>query len=138
MKYRPTPHFLAAMAVLLSLVTFGALADDNLSWRHPTQYTDGTALNAADIDYTVIRYGNGTSTNPPTTITSLTVPAPATSAVVPRDVALAGTVCYQAATRMKDSAGGQQSAFAPSSWVCKTQTAPAPKKPKIPTNLVVQ
>lgn len=131
----PFKAFLAALAVVLSLVTFAAYADDTLTWVHPTQYTSNAALNAADIKATVIRYGNGTTANPPTQITSLQVPAPATSAVVPRDVALAGTVCYQAATLMLPAAGGQQSAFVPSAWLCKTQSAP---KPKAPTGLTVQ
>src|SRR5687768_17398171 len=101
MKYRPTPHFLAALAVLLTLVSFGALADDNLSWQHPVEYTDSSPLNQADIASTIIRYGVGTSANPPTILSAITVPAPAASVVVPRDPLVAGTVCYQAATLMK-------------------------------------
>lgn len=111
-----------------------ALADDTVSWVHPTQYTDGSALPLSDIDSTIIRYGNGTSTNPPTTVTAVSVPAPAKSVVVPRDPLLAGTVCYQAASVPKV---GTQSAFAPAAWVCKTQVAPAPKKSKPPTGLTV-
>lgn len=140
MKYRPTPPFIAALAVLLTLVTFAASADDNLSWQHPTEYTDSSPLNQADIASTIIRYGNGTSANPPTTVSAITVPAPATTAVVPRDPLVAGTVCYQAATLMKPvppETVGQQSIFAPSAWVCKTQTAPAPKRPRPPRTLTV-
>lgn len=137
----PFKIFLAALAVVLSLVTFAAYADDNVSWVPPTQYTDGSALNLADIASHTIRYGNGTTANPPTTITSLSVPAPASSAVVPRDAALAGTVCYQVATLLKPvppASTGTQSAYAPAAWVCKTQSAPAPKKSKPPTGVTVQ
>ena len=141
MKYRPTPPFIAALAALLALATFAALADDTLTWVHPTQYTDNSPINAADIASTVVRYGNGTTANPPTQITALQVPAPARTVVVPRDATLAGTVCYQAATLMKPvppASGGAQSNFAPAAWVCKTQTAPAPLKPRPPTGLAVQ
>lgn len=138
MKYRPTPPFIAALAALLALVSFAAVADDRVSWRHPTQYTDDSALALADIEYTIVRYGEKVGTEPPTNIQSVTVPGPATSVVIPRDVTLAGTVCYQAATKMKDSAGGGQSGYAPSAWVCKTQTAPVAKRPKVPTQVTVQ
>ncbi len=143
--YRPTPPFLVAMAAVLALVTFSALADDTLTWKHPTQYVADAAgvsapLPLSDIAMTVIRYGNGTTANPPTSVSSVTVPAPATSVVVPRDPLLAGTVCYQAATVTTPASpgAGAQSVFAPSAWLCKTIAPPPPKKPKAPTNLTVQ
>lgn len=128
MKYRPTPHFLAALAVLLTLVSFGALADDNLSWAHPTQRVDGAPLALSEIRGTVIRW----RASPTATIIlgSTEVPAPATSHVNPRDPLVAGTLCYSAATVDTD---GAQSSFTED--VCKTI---AKSKPRRPQNLVVQ
>lgn len=138
--YRPTPHFLIAVAALAALGAAAAFADDTVSFLHPVEYTDNSPLNVADIDSTIIRYGVGTAANPPTIISAISVPAPATSAIVPRDPLLAGTVCYQAATLMKPVAPattGAQSVYAPSAWVCKTQAAPVQKKPRPPRNLSV-
>jgi hypothetical protein len=131
----------SALAVLLSLATFSARADDNLTWIHPVEYTDSAPLALDAIESTIIRYGVGTSANPPTLLTSHIVLAPATSAVIPRDVAVAGTVCYQAATLLKPvppSTEKGQSIFAPAAWVCKTQNPLPPKKPRAPRNLSVQ
>lgn len=140
MKYRPTPPFIAAMAVLLAVATFSAFADDTVTWQHPVEYTNDSPLDVADIASTVIRYGVGTPANPPTTVSAITVLAPAVSAVIPRDPLVAGTVCYQAATRMKPvppATSGSQSVYAPTAWLCKVQAAPAPKKPRPPRNVSV-
>lgn len=141
MSYRPSPSFVAALAVLLTLASCMAAADDNVSWQHPVEYTDSSVLNLADIESTVIRYGVGTSANPPTILQSVTVPAPATTAIIPRDVAVAGTVCYQAHTVMKPvppSVEKGASVWAPAAWLCKTQAPLPPKKPRGPRNVAVQ
>jgi len=139
--YKPTPHFIGfLLGAFLLLVGLSAFADDTLTWQHPIEYTDSTPLNQADIAVTIVRYGAGTTANPPTVISAVNVPAPATSVVVTRDPLVAGTVCYQAATLMKPvppATIGQQSVYAPSAWVCKTQTAPTPKKPRPPRTLTV-
>lgn len=107
-----------------------AHADDTVSWRHPTQYTDSTALDPADIDATILRWFDGADST--TVAGSQSVAAPATSAVIPRD-ATPGTRCYQGATLMKS---GAQSNFAPSAKVCKTIAAV--KKSRPPNTLEVQ
>lgn len=138
-----TPYFrlfLAGLAAVLALVTFAAHADDTLSWQHPTEYTDSAPLALDAIESTVIRYGVGTTANPPTLLTSHIVLAPATSAVIPRDVAVAGTVCYQAQTLLKavpPSTEKGASVWVPSGWLCKTQAPLPPKKPRGPKNLSV-
>jgi hypothetical protein len=124
--------------VWTGLIAMSAYGDDTISWEHPNSYvpvapaTTGDPLNVADIDSTIIRFGDGTPANPPTVISSVTVLAPATSVVVARDPTVAGSRCYQAATLMKS---GAQSIFAPSAWVCKAQEA---RKPRPPRNVVVQ
>lgn len=136
---QPFKFFLAALALVLSLVTFAAYADDTVKWKHPVEYTDASALSLSDIDGTVIRWS--ATPNAAVLLGSTKVPAPATSAVIPRDAALAGTVCYQAATLMKASAGGKQSGFTPSAWACKTIAPPPPpvaKTPRVPTPVTVE
>ncbi len=122
--------------LLVFFLSWQVQADDTITWVHPTQYTDSSALSLADIEATVIRwYPSATST---VVESSARVAAPATSVVLPRSTTVAGTRCYQAATRMLPAAGGQQSAFAPSARVCKTIAAPVAKKPKPPTGLTTQ
>lgn len=122
-----------AGALAIAFAAFTARADDTLTWKHPTQYTDGSALAAGDIDSTVIRWA---ATPDATTLDgTLSVSAPATTVTVPRD-STPGTRCYQAATLMKADVGGKQSNFAPAAWVCKTIAATG-KKPKPPTALAV-
>lgn len=112
----------------LALFAFQASADDVLTWKHPTFYTTGEALNAADIQATVIRWA---ATVDGTILGTVNVAAPATTTTILRGPT-PGTMCYQAATLMKN---GEQSAFAPAAWVCKTIAA---LKPKIPSGLTVQ
>lgn len=115
------------LILALAFIASPALADDALTWKHPTQYTDGSALNAADIDSTIVRWFDGADAT--TVAGSQAIAAPATSASIPRD-ATPGTRCYQAATLMKS---GAQSNFAPSAKVCKTVAAVL--KPKAPFSL---
>jgi hypothetical protein len=149
--YKPTPYFVAGIAT--AIFVFGALfalkasADDTLRWVHPTEYTDASALNAADIQATVVRvFATATSTQVLQSIlveraldADPNLPPPLT-VVVPRAAPTSGSTvqCYDAATLMKVSAGGQTSAFAPDGRVCKTVNAPAPKRPRRPTNVSVQ
>lgn len=129
---KPAP-FIAAVLAGLALAGVGcsASADDTVSWKNPTQYTDGTALNPADIDGTIIRWGDKPD---PDTVDSVKAPGAVTTFVVARDDT-PGTRCYQVSTLMK--AGGQ-SGYAPASWVCKTIAPPVAKKPKVPTQLTVK
>lgn len=129
-KYRPTPSFLAAMACLLTLATFAALADDTLTWVHPTQYTNAAPLAPDEIESTEIRfYASATST---AILGSVSVLAPAATVVIPRNENTVLNQCYQAATRVLPAFGGAQSAFSPSARVC---VANSPNKPKPPTAL---
>lgn len=126
-------RFIAALIVFAAPVAF---ADDVLTWKHPTQYTDGTALALADIDRTVIRWFNEADST--IVLGSVEVTAPALTTTIPRDTTIVGTICYQAATIMKATAGGKQSGYAPTSGACKTITVPTGKKPKVPSNVQVQ
>lgn len=126
----PTPPFLLAMAAVLALATFSALADDTLTWVHPTQYMNAAPLDPAEIESTEIRfYASATST---AILGSVSVPAPAATVVIPRNENTVLNQCYQAATRVLPAFGGAQSAFAPAARVC---VANSPNKPKSPTAL---
>lgn len=113
-----------------------SLADDVVTWKHPTQYTDGTALKLEDIDRTIIRWFN--QADPSIIVASAEVIAPAVTTTIPRDTTVVGTICYQGATLMKPTAGGRQSGFAPTDGACKTISIPTGKKPKMPSNVQVQ
>lgn len=146
--YKPTPYFLGVLAALFvfGLFACSARADDTLTWTHPSQYTDSSALNRADIQSTIIRIFDDATT---TTVKGTAVAEraltndpnlpPPTSIVIPRAtvVSVATTQCYDAATLMKVSAGGEQSSFAPDGRVCKTIQPPPPKKPRRPGNVTV-
>lgn len=144
--YRPTLPFLAFIAIVAAIGATAALADDTITFQHPTQYTDNSALNAADIQATIIRQFNSVSD---TTVRathrvergaadSPDLPPP-TRIVIPRPtvVTVATTQCYDAATLMKVSAGGGQSNFAPADPICKTINPPPAKKPRPPKQTAV-
>jgi hypothetical protein len=97
---------------------------DVLTWVHPTQNTDGSALPLAQIASTQISSG---STGGPYGNT-VTVAAPANTATIPRSVS-PGTVCYVAVTVTVTN-----QASSPSNEACVTVLAP----PKPPTNLTAK
>ena len=151
--YKPTPYFLGAIA---ALIVFGCLfstashSDDLVRFNHPTQYvavapaTVGEPLAAGDIQHTVLRiFDSATDTTVNATIlieraaTDDPLLPPPTQLTVARAAPVSGstTQCYDLATVMKVSAGGEQSTF--TDKVCKTVTAP-PRKPKRPSNGSVQ
>lgn len=137
---RPTPYFLVTLAALcLALGSVAAFADDTLSWKLPTQYTDGSALNSADISGVSYRYFEGATQAEAlasdTVAGSGVFSGSAVSGVVARDATAPGTRCYQASVIMLS---GAQSSFAPAGKVCKTIAPPAAKKPKVITGLKVE
>lgn len=133
MTYKPTPHFLTALAVLglLAIVGLsGCAADsqqsvDTVSWQHPTTREGGAALPLSEIGATLINWG---PSGGPYTDGSVVVNAPATTIQVPRD-ATPGTRCYIAFTR--DTA---MRVSAPTNQVCKTVVG----RPNPPSNVTVQ
>lgn len=152
--YKPTPYFVAGIAT--AIFVFGALfalkasADDTIRWQHPSEYVavapnPAQPLDAADIQHTIIRvFDSETDTTVNSTIVveraldADPLLPPPVSVIVARAVPVSGstTQCYDAATVMKVSAGGEQSTFT-SPKLCKTVTAPA-RKPKRPVNVTVQ
>lgn len=73
--------FLAMAAVAIGILLFSCrshAADADLSWTHPTQYTDGSTLPLASITATDIAYGpcNAGKTAIAGTPTVVSVPAP--------------------------------------------------------------
>lgn len=143
--YKPTPSFLitlVTLAIIAACTASVARADDKVSWKLPTQYTDGSALDSADIDGIVIRYFEGkdeATAKAGNVVGAVTSPGSALSIMVTRDATVANTRCYQAATLMKS---GVQGSFAPAAMACKTITvAPPPvdtRKPKVITGLTVE
>lgn len=143
--YRPTPNFLAALAVLLSLVAFGASAHDaNVTWKNATQTTTGTALPAPpDVNAlrdTRIRYGTCNAAKDAIAVATdiITVPASQTSLLV---TGLPdGTFCFQA---QHSTIGAAVDAVLPadgvSNWsaVVSKVFAPVLTKPKAPNTVVI-
>jgi hypothetical protein len=122
--------FLVAMVLLTGALLNGCDAGaqpptDVLTWVHPTQREDGTALALSEIDATLINWG---PSGGPYTQGSQTVNAPATTASVPRPN-VAGNRCYIAFTR-----DTQARISAPTAQVCLAVVAP----PKSPTGFTVQ
>jgi hypothetical protein len=126
--------WMAVVAGVLAVLGFLGLHDaqsqsttqDVLTWTHPTQYVDGTALPANLIAKTVIVWGNTPGGPWPNTVD---VPAPATTLTVQRGANPYGTRCYKAATVLTT---GAQSSYSVEG--CKTVAQPS----KAPTDLAVQ
>jgi hypothetical protein len=124
--------FLAALAVGLFVLFFsvkGRAADAALTWTHPTQYTDGSAISAGALTQTSILYGlcNAGATG------LLASPAPVT-VVVPqpgsaRTITGLGNGKWCFAVRAETAA--EQSDF--TAFVAKDIVL----KPKPPTGLIV-
>lgn len=122
------------IAAVLFMVPAISLADVlNLSWSHPTQYTDGSALDLLDIDATEITCSSftptgGTSQACPVTTTER-VPAPDSSGYFDVGVvAQGGTYCFKARTVMIT---GQVSAY--STAACKAVQPKVPNPPVFKT-----
>lgn len=98
---------------------------DTLTWSHPAQRVDSSALALSEIRDTTIAWG---PSGGPYTDGSVVVPAPAATVAVPRP-STPGTRCYVAMTTTTDN---KSSVF--TNQVCKTLTA----NPRPPTNLQVQ
>jgi hypothetical protein len=126
------------IAALLLLVSGVAGAGDaNLSWTHPTTYTDGTALPISQIARTEVEYGlcnagrTGFLASPVPVIVTV-APPPATRVVT----GLApGTWCFRARTVATTST-------TPSAWTVNTDGTLASKvilqaPPSAPTNLTI-
>ena len=108
-----------ALLLLLPALAFAAGSAANLEWTHPTQYTDGSAINPADIAETLIQWRRPGSE---TVVGSLHVPAPAANAVA---AVACGDYTFTAQTIMKDAAAsGETGRIAYSSGVKCTPNPP--------------
>lgn len=65
-----------AALILLPVIAVASGTTANVSWTAPTQYTDGTALAATDIDHYTV---TACEVNAPGTCVTATVKAPATT-----------------------------------------------------------
>lgn len=113
------------------LIPSANAADAELSWTHPTQYTDNTPLPIAQIARTDIQYGlcatGNTSLLPTPPPVTVAVPTALTAfTVTPLN---AGRWCFAVRTA---ATNGEVSVWTP--FVTKVVAPPAPKAP---TNLVV-
>ena len=116
---------------LLLLLPLSALgAEVNVTWVHPTQYSDNSALPLEAIRDTTVQYGTCTTATTPTfgTLTRETiVPGPARtvlfSAVAP------ATYCFRARTTDAQARV--------SNWSAVVKKAVVDIKPKAPTTLTV-
>jgi hypothetical protein len=97
-----------------------------VTWAHPTAYSDGSALVAADIASTTIEWSNGSTFG--TVNGSQVVTGTATTATAP-DPAAGSSRCYRARTTVVAAKGGQTSA--PSNVSCKSVPFPAPNPPTL-------
>ena len=97
---------------------------DTLTWSHPTERADGTALPLAEIRETVIAWG---PPGGPYTQGSVTVNAPARTVDIPRPQT-PGNRCYVA---MTTDTGNRSSAY--TNEVCKMLYA----NPNPPSNLAI-
>lgn len=101
---------------------------DTITWKHPTSYTDGSALVPADIQSTQLQWG--TAKGGPYNVGSKTVLGTATSTTV--NGRTSGLRCYVAMTVDK-----QGRVSAPSVEACKLAVA-APANPSPPTDVTVE
>lgn len=116
-----------ALTLIVSRPLWAATA--NVSWTHPTQFVDGSALALGQIASTRIEYGSCSGTAFGTRAGDVTVPAPATSTTI--SGLAPGTHCFRAFTRTTAAAGNQESA--PSGVASKVIPFPAPGAPTIVT-----
>ena len=118
-------RILIALALALATVTAGA-ADVTVTWTHPTQNTDGTALPLASIASTRVEYGSCSGSAFGTKAGEVTVTAPGTTATI---TLAPGTHCFRAYTRTVAAAGGLESG--PSNAASKVVPFPPPNPPVI-------
>ncbi|MFO1465881.1 MAG: hypothetical protein U1F35_05485 [Steroidobacteraceae bacterium] len=95
-----------------------------VTWTNPAQYTDGTALAAADITQTRVEYGSCSGTTFGTKAGQQIVAGSATSAAI---TLAAGTYCFRAYTTAK----GAESVA--SNVTSATVAQPAPNPPVLVT-----
>ena len=96
-----------ALIALLALAPLASLAASvTVTWTHPTAFTDGTVLSAAQIASTRVEYGSCSGTAFGTKAGETTVPAPATTTTV---TLAPGTHCVRAFTRTTAAAGNLES-----------------------------
>lgn len=117
-------------ALAMLLVSPAVLADDTLTWVHPTTREDLTPLPITEIRGTQIFSGPQGGPYVPVLPVDAYVDPAFTTFVVTRDPLKPGTVCYRVKTIDTD---GQVSVF--SGERCKTITR---AKPKAPTGFTVQ
>jgi len=112
-------------ALLLTSPAFAA--NVTVSWTHPTEYEDASALPLASIKETRIQYGSCTTAVPPAfdvAAGTVVVAAPDASTVI--GGLSPGTYCFRALTV---DIAGMLSVW--SNVVSKTITAPRPKAPVV-------
>ena len=126
-----SPEFRLFLGVLLLLSFSGPLlaANVTVSWTHPTQFTDGSALALNQIASTRVEYGSCAGTAFGTVAGQVTVPAPATTTTISGFAP--GTHCFRAYTRTTVAAGNQESG--PSGIATKVIAFPPPNPPTIVT-----
>jgi hypothetical protein len=113
--------------LLLALLPLSALAAGvTVSWTHPTQNTDGTALALANIASTRVEYGSCSGTAFGTKAGEAVVPAPATTTTF--DLA-PGTYCFRAYSKTVAALGALESG--PSGVASKVVPYSPPNPPVI-------
>jgi hypothetical protein len=121
---------LALLSLLGAVINTAHAADATVSWTHPTQYTDGTALPIDKIRETAVQFGTCTTATPPGfgTLTRETI-VPAPAATVKLTAVAAGTYCFRAKTVDVNTQAG--------AWSAVVQKAVVDVKPRPPTALGV-
>ena len=113
--------------LLLALLPLTALAASvTVTWTHPTQNTDGTALALANIASTRVEHGTCSGTAFGTKAGEAVVPAPATTTTFDLGP---GTHCFRAYTKTVAAVGGLESS--PSGVASKVVPFPPPNPPVI-------
>lgn len=120
-----------ALLVLGALLTLPAWpATLNVSWSHPTEFTDGSPLAVSQIQHTRIEYGDCSAPGVwGTKQGETTVVPPATSVQI--TVSGWGNKCVRGYTRATAAAGGLESAA--SNVAYKLVPVPQPKPPTMTT-----
>ena len=108
----------ALLLLLIGIKAFAGAA--TITWTHPTQYTDGTAIGATDITQTRVEYGtcNGAAFG---TVSGQQI-ATGTAATLTLNNLAAGTWCFRAYTTAK----GAESAASNVASKVVPQAAPNP------------
>ena len=104
-----------------------------VSWTHPTQYTDGSALPLSGIASTRVEYGSCVGTAFGTKTGEVVVVAPAVTTTVTG--LTPSTWCFRAYTKTTAAAGGLESG--PSGVASKVIPFPAPNPPVLSTVITV-